>query len=555
MQRTLIILACLCVSPGAMAGPVQRAAEKTKPFSLQYVPENPIMLLALRPSELLRHKSVKPAADEVSAFFQTAMGTDLENLEAWYLGMAFPSGEQPGRFRPLLYQLFVSHKPNDYSALRGLLASNAVKKSHNGVEYFQSGRECFLRIDERTLLLAENERSMLPLIETGAAGKTPARWKPHWEKIKSKPGAFMIDFVNFRKAIANDQPPPGIFADIAPMWEKAEAAAASLDLTKRIKIDAVSVSPTADAAAEARKAMMTGLDFARQQTDEAIQQIDSQMSRMADDPRSRRFLAEMKIADATLGLIRKPMDGIEVEQDGSLLTASASISPIAVGRAAGKLAPLLRRMRADVMAEARTHNLRQLALAMHNYHDAYNEFPPAYKMGKDGNGKHKVSWRVLVLPFLGQQALYEQYKFDEPWDSPANKRVTARMPAYFRAVNSKPGTTNTDYFVIVGENTAGKVEKGRKLREFTDGSSNSLLVVESRKGVHWAQPIDIEMPKEGLPKLGGVVESGFRIARADGSVGFIRTSADQEQLWRLLTINDGKVVNQDLVGTEPVDDE
>ena len=555
MQRTLV-LACLCVTSIAAAAAAPQG-QKPKPFSLQYVPENPIMLLALHPSELLRHKSLKPVADEINSFFKATVGLDVENLETWCMGVAFFSSDEPQRFRPLLYQIFVSRKPSRFEQLLDMMAPNAEKKTHSGTEYFHTRSECYKWLDDRTLLLAENERAMLPLIEAGATGKAPARWKQQWDEIKSKPGACMIDFVTFRKAIANDGPPPGVFADIAPMWEKADIAAISLDLSKRIRLDAVSVSPNADSASEARKAMMIGLDFARQQTDEAIQHIDSQMSRMTDDPNSRRFVAEMRIADATLGLIRKPMDGIEIEQDGSRLTASASLSPIAVGRAAGKLAPPLRQMRSDAMAQARTQNLRQLALAMHNYHDVYKAFPPAYKMGKNGNGKHKVSWRVLILPFLGRetQALYAEYKFDEPWDSPTNKRVTARMPQYFRATDSKPGTTNTDYFVIVGENTGGKVEKGRKIREFIDGTSNSLLIVETRKAVHWAKPEDIGMPKDGLPKLGGIAKTGFRVARADGSVGFVRADADKEQLRRLLTINDREVLDQSVIGTEPVDDE
>ena len=554
MQRTLVTLACLCVTSTAMAGPAPQT-EKPKTFSLQYVPENPIMLLALHPSELLRHKSLKPAADEINSFFKATVGLDVENLETWCMGVAFFSSDEPQRFRPLLYQIFVSRKPDKFEQLLDMMAPNAEKKTHSGTEYFHTRSECYTWLDDRTLLLAEKERAMLPLIEAGATGKAPARWKQQWDEIKSKPGACMIDFVTFRKAIANDGPPPGVFADIAPMWEKADIAAISLDLGKRIRLEAVSVSPDADAAAEARKAMMIGLDFARQQTDEAIQQIDSQMSRMADNPNSRRFVAEMRIADATLGLIRKPMDGIKIEQNGSRLTTSASLSPIAVGRAAGKLAPPLRQMRSDAMAQARTQNLRQLALAMHNYHAAYKAFPPAYKMGKDGNGKHKVSWRVLILPFLDQQALYDQYKFDEPWDSPANARVTAEIPSVFRAVGSKADTNETDYFVIVGDNTAFKTEKGRKIREFIDGTSNSLLIVETRKAVHWAKPEDIGMPKDGLPKLGGIAKTGFRVARADGSVGFVRADANKEQLRRLLTINDREVLDQSVIGTEPVDDE
>ena len=75
-----------------------------------------------------------------------------------------------------------------------------------------------------------------------------------------------------------------------------------------------------------------------------------------------------------------------------------------------------------------TNNEKQIALALHNYHDQHNSFPPAFSQGKDG--KPLLSWRVLILPFLDQQqALYDQFHLDEAWDSPHNRTLIAKMPA------------------------------------------------------------------------------------------------------------------------------
>ena len=65
---------------------------------------------------------------------------------------------------------------------------------------------------------------------------------------------------------------------------------------------------------------------------------------------------------------------------------------------------------------AGANNLKQIGLAMHNFHDSYGGFPAAYSTDK--NGKPLLSWRVHILPFVEGQALYRQFKLDEPWDSP-----------------------------------------------------------------------------------------------------------------------------------------
>ena len=58
-------------------------------------------------------------------------------------------------------------------------------------------------------------------------------------------------------------------------------------------------------------------------------------------------------------------------------------------------------------------NLKQIAIALHNYHETHGSFPPAVTY--DANGRPAHSWRVLILPFLENADLYKQYRFDEPW--------------------------------------------------------------------------------------------------------------------------------------------
>ncbi|NQT16936.1 MAG: DUF1559 domain-containing protein, partial [Planctomycetes bacterium] len=117
-----------------------------------------------------------------------------------------------------------------------------------------------------------------------------------------------------------------------------------------------------------------------------------------------------------------------------------------------------------------TNNLKQIGLAMHNYHDAYKCFPPAYIPDEDGQPMH--SWRVLILPFMEQGYLYEQYNFDEPWDSPGNQALAASMSNVFQCPSSPPGLSETGYAVISGPGALFDGPNALRLRDVTDGTSN-----------------------------------------------------------------------------------
>jgi hypothetical protein len=70
-----------------------------------------------------------------------------------------------------------------------------------------------------------------------------------------------------------------------------------------------------------------------------------------------------------------------------------------------------------------------VALALHNYQDLHGRLPPAVVYG-EGN-RPLYSWRVLLLPFLEQQALYDKFHRDEAWDSPHNMKLLAAMPSTY----------------------------------------------------------------------------------------------------------------------------
>lgn len=196
------------------------------------------------------------------------------------------------------------------------------------------------------------------------------------------------------------------------------------------------------------------------------------------------------------------------------------------------------------------NNLKQIALALHNYHDTYQVFPPAYTV--DANGRKMHSWRTIILPYVEAQHVYQQVNFNEPWDSPTNLAVAAQMPFVYRHPADGPAgssTTETSYLAVFGPNAIFSGEKGAKMSEITDGTSNTVMVAEVRgSGVNWMEPRDLDMtqfvgqfgmPTPGKPSYPG---GGGNVAMADGSVRFLDGNVDPGTRQAIATRN----------GAEPV---
>jgi Protein of unknown function (DUF1559) len=201
------------------------------------------------------------------------------------------------------------------------------------------------------------------------------------------------------------------------------------------------------------------------------------------------------------------------------------------------------------------NNLRQIVLALHDYHDVHNCFPPAYLA--DENGRPMHSWRVLILPFLDEKELYEQYRFDEPWDGPNNSRLTGGIP-YLLRCPSEPWTTNTNYFLIAGDGTAWADGRTPRIDDFTDGLAETIIVVEvANSNVLWTEPHDLAMdeamrginwaPGMGISSrhpLGGRREKpeSANVAFGEGQPVNLKNDFPLDEFERLLTHQGGEAV-------------
>ena len=185
-----------------------------------------------------------------------------------------------------------------------------------------------------------------------------------------------------------------------------------------------------------------------------------------------------------------------------------------------------------------SNNLKQIGLALHNYSAIYDCFPPAFVPDEDGRPMH--SWRVLILPYLGEQALYDQYRFDEPWDSPHNSALAALMPSIYQCPSvSPPSETTTSYVMAVGPDAFSTGPGARQVDEFADGLSWTIAVVEMPDaGINWMEPRDWDTTSSDRPNSQHPYV--FNALIADGSVRSMSEDIDPAVLKALTEINDGE---------------
>lgn len=230
--------------------------------------------------------------------------------------------------------------------------------------------------------------------------------------------------------------------------------------------------------------------------------------------------------------------------------SSALLKVLLWGLAGGLLValmlPNLRRGREPSRRTQCKNNLKQIGLALHNYHDDYGSFPPAYTVDSKGRALH--SWRTLLLPYLEHSNLYQQIDFSKPWNDPANATVFEVSINEFQCPSLSIPKNHTTYLGVSGPDSFFNAAAARIISDITDGTSNTLTVVEvpHDQSVPWMAPHDAdEALILSIAKDSKVAHSGgYQGLIADGSVRFISIDTDKSTLRALLTISADDVVGE-----------
>ncbi len=555
-------------------------------INVAHVPNDAVLFAALRPGQLLKHPELAEVFTKLdqSVLHWEAAGIALAKIEQVTVLMQIADG----RMGDLL--IVSTTEPVNF----GKLATSIVGQGKAVAEYQpnQAG-PAFSRLSDTVAVMGQSHS-----IETYLAGQ---RGEPAvvegkaWEKVRNSPFVAVVDM-----RLARTQPGLGLSAVdgnpelsvFSPLVQETETIVIGVTAEKQFQVYAATDCLGRNGADQVKGSVVAGAVAARN----IMRMQRNALNLHAAQNIGVRAVPEPDHLRTLLDAVDKALSNVTVEQDDTLITAQAKLELKVRGVSTlGSLIPSVATARKSASKAVAANNVKQIILAMHNYADTFKGFPPAAGYGWDGKCKYPSSWRVQLLPFLGQAPLYNEYKFDEPWDSESNKKILARMPAVFRAPGDDPQSTTSSYYVVIGKAAGAKVEvkpsSARTLRsvppgggaaapavapaaggpqpndaqerrpeavvvdvnlptafskqggqlgitfgEILDGTSNTIAIVEARRDIPWTKPEDITFDPNGkLPELGGIFADGFHVGICDGTVNFLSTNINPELLKAYLT--------------------
>jgi hypothetical protein len=157
----------------------------------------------------------------------------------------------------------------------------------------------------------------------------------------------------------------------------------------------------------------------------------------------------------------------------------------------------------------------------------------------------KLSWRVWILPYIGQEELLDQFKSDEPWDSEHNIKLLEKMPDIFKMSDeAKPG--HTQYVCTFGKGSVAEGEKARYEWDMKDGKGTTIMVVtvKPEHAEPWTKPGGVEIDPARAAEILGGDPNGFLALFADGSTKTLDPKMDAETLRALLTVAGGEKIDK-----------
>ncbi|MDY3554580.1 DUF1559 domain-containing protein [Gemmata sp. JC717] len=519
------------------------------------VPPTAPAFVTLKVADLVKHPDLKPVLAQLAKQPDALVGASellgVSPLELDRVTMFWPRLGRDGS-DPILVVTTVEPF-NEARVLKALQARPVFGADERVPAAGPGGREAleplFHRLDRgpfATLLLTD-ERTLVFLPGRGAADVTVLTFlSAHLKKGAKGPLTDALAAAGTHTFAACVYLPPlfrefdgRIEPELAPYTALLGTRTAVLagDLSQGAKL---SLALTFDDATAAKRAAPV--------LEEGLASLAVGAEKMAGTMRDSRRPLD-KAAAPLLSALAAGMKAATVKADGATAVAVAKVD---FGSATSKaLGDLLQAVQSRRAAEQRMHNLKLIGLALHNYHGSNLRLPTNVYGPK---GELLLSWRVQLLPYLEQDALYRQFKLDEPWDSENNKKLIEKMPKVFQAPDRKHAHGETFYQGFVQRENAAPLKgiagrpwlrdgekQGWSLAAIPDGTSNTLAVVEAGEGVVWTKPDDL--PFGGtVPALG---EKGWERTPAllfDGSVLLLPTTLKPEMFWPRVTIDGGEVL-------------
>jgi hypothetical protein len=515
-------------------------AAQADDLDLSYVTPEAALGVVVHPRRVLTAPELEMLPIEViSAAGKKELGVDPVDVERVVLVAEPPQAGSPPSFGAVAY---FSKPYGELGAIEPLL-QRTVEAELDGKAY-RRGRGMMdfslYMPDDKTLIIAHDPLLRKMLANRQSPSDGPVSTLLRKEKAAQQDLIAVLSVGPLRPLVAGDLarvplPPP--FVGLKRVPDLLSAVEVKFNMTGDQEMALIAYAEDEDAAKEIEKLIDSLIRTARQM-------MAAEMAKdLASDDPVERALAQYgrRMSERIFEMMRPTRIGDRLELSGSGRDQSSQIATI--GILIALLLPAVQAAREAARRAQSTNNLRQIGWGLHNYHESRNQFPARAVF--DDDGKPLLSWRVQVLPYLEQEALYRQFKLDEPWDSEHNRKLIPAMPAIYRNPSRPPEQGKADYLAVVGEGLMFDGTEATTYRQIKDGLSNTIMVVEANpdEAITWTKPDDWQYdPQEPLAGLGDAHPGGFSALFGDISVHFISNQIEPSIFRALLTIDGGEAV-------------
>ncbi len=473
----------------------------------------------------------------IEAIGQQQFGVNPLDVDAFVAFGTLPIGEPPFNFGFLMKMKegvqpeYPWHQP-EHSEQVEFGEGQLYWKANSGA----ADAICAMEFQDGTVLIGTEEsvRQSLTQAGGGAVGTMllDARENGHIVAVAN------IEVIRgFVVAGLQEAPPmPPALEGLKGLPADVDSVKAWVNFSEGLKLSCVLSTTDEDAAGRTAAALTEALNFGQQT---AMQEMEKSMA--GDDPVQQATLAyARRVAGSYFSEIQPNVSGTDVVIEANLIDSSMVGGPVAIAL----LLPAVQQAREAARRTQDKNSLKMIGLAMHNSHDVNEKFPA--RASYDESGNPLLSWRVHLLPFLDQNELYEQFHLDEPWDSEHNLTLVQRIPEVYQS-KSFNDPEKTVFLTADGVGTMMDGTEGTSIRDVTDGTSNTILVMEvnPENAVIWTKPEDLPFdPENPAAGLGEIRPQGFQAVFTDGSVRIIPISIADKILRNLIIRNDGNVIDE-----------
>jgi type II secretion system protein G len=508
-------------------------------LDLTYVSPRATVLAVLRPAQIMS----SPAAELLPKEIATAAGLKYLGFDPAHVDEVIAFVEQINPMAPPAYGFIMKfNTPFRGSSIAPAIRAHTQMGELAGRRYLQSQNPelpSFYGPNNTTLVVAP-DATLRQLIESADEPKAG----PLVDRAKGVSAGndlyAAVDVASLRPLILMGlaQAQADIPPDVQPFLEAPHLISAA-ELTFNLSGAPMSFVVHADDEADAQKLVSLIAD-ANKKYQERMREAFAEQAASADPVEQATARYMERISGRWLKPFMPERDGASLtffKTEGTA-TADQQLTNVAViGFLMALLLPAIQAAREAARRNQSINNIKQVLLALLMHLGAKGSYPAYASYRTDG--KPLLSWRVHILPYLEEQALYEQFRLDEPWDSEHNRALIVRMPAVFQNPNLPDQTGKTNYLAVVGEACIfDGTQEGTKIREVTDGTADTVMVVEAAReqAVEWTKPDDWEFnPANPTAGLGGIRPGGWLAGFADGSVHFISEDLNAEQVKAMFT--------------------